>query len=147
MYMEKPCNLRFTVSSTNFAVPLGLTVIFDKSVIYTNPHVDAKIQVEHQFSDVYGEHELLVELFGKKSEHTKIDAAGQILSDALLTCTNVQIDGVSLDPYMHILAEYGHDYNGTQPMQSHNFSGVMGANGLVSFKFRTPFYLWELEYN
>ena len=147
MHMENPCTLGFTVSSTNSAVPLGLKVIFDKSVIYTTTHMDANVQIEHQFSDVCGEHELLLELFGKKSEHTKIDAAGQILSDVLLTCTDVQIDGVPLDPYMRILAEYCHDHNGTQPMKSHNFSGAMGCNGLVSFKFRTPVYLWELEYN
>ena len=147
MHMENPCTLGFTVSSTNSAVPLGLKVIFDKSVIYTTTHMDADVQIEHQFSDVCGEHELLLELFGKKSEHTKIDATGQILSDVLLTCTDVQIDGVPLDPYMRILAEYCHDHNGTQPMKSHNFSGAMGCNGLVSFKFRTPVYLWELEYN
>ena len=147
MHMENPCTLGFTVSSTNSAVPLGLKVIFDKSVIYETTHMDTNVQIEHQFPDVYGEHELFFELSGKKSEHTKIDAAGQILSDVLLTCTDVQIDGVPLDPYMRILAEYCHDYNGTQPMQSHNFSGAMGANGLVSFKFRTPVYLWELEYN
>ena len=148
MHMENPCTLGFTVSSTNSAVPLGLKVVFDKSVIYTTTHMDANVHIEHQFSDVCGEHELLLELSGKKSEHTKIDTAGQILSDVLLTCTDVQIDGVPLDLYMRILAEYCHDYNGTQPMQYHNFfSGTMGANGLVSFKFRTPVYLWELEYN
>jgi len=147
MHMEKPCTLRFTVGSTNSAVPLGLKVIFDNSVIYTTTHMDANVQIEHQFPDVYGEHELLIEMFGKKSEYTKIDAAGHILSDVLLTCSDVEIDGVPLGLYMGILAEYCHDYNGTQPMKSHNFAGPIGYNGLVSFKFRTPVYLWELEYN
>ena len=75
-----------------------------------------------------------------------IDEAGNIISDAKLTVTNVAFDDIQLGHMLTEKATYAHDFNGTGVMGQHKFYGEMGCNGTVSLKFSTPIYLWLLEH-
>lgn len=132
------------VQPTNTTIALGLRVTLDQVTIFETAHVTETVQVQHEISDADGEHELTFELFGKQSEHTKINETGEILSDALLAVSNISLDGIDLDQIFQSVAVYQHDFNGTQAATTAKFYGHMGCNGTVTLKFTTPVYLWLL---
>ena len=137
--------LKFVVNSTDYSVPLGMRISLDNNVIYENNHVSAPAEIQHQLLDNDSEHELTFEMFGKKPEHTKIDTAGDIVSDAVLSISEVEIDGIDIDYLFQQLTVYHHDFNGTQPPIEEKCYGTMGCNGTVQLKFTSPIYLWFLE--
>jgi len=143
--MSEQINLSFTISTTDYSVPLGIRVSLDRNVIYENTHVLDKTHVEYPMPDEDSEHELIFEMFGKSHEHTKIDNAGNIVSDAVLTIADVEIDGINIDYLIQTLAVYRHDFNGTQAAIEEKCYGTMGCNGTVQFNFTSPVYLWFLE--
>jgi|LakMenEpi03Aug12_release.lakeMendotaPanAssembly.Ray.scaffolds.fasta_scaffold57937_4 hypothetical protein len=145
MDQTEQITLKFRVGSTNYTVPLGLRILFDQQTILETPRVNHEIEIEHTFSDDDGEHELAIELFGKTAEHTKIDQAGEIVSDSVLTVDGIEIDAIDLNFLFQQLATYTHDFNGTQALTEQKFFGALGCNGVVKFKFTTPVYLWFLE--
>lgn len=149
--------LKFDVGTTNAECKLGVKVTLDSNVIYDNTHVTTTDHIAHDIDDQDAEHELIIELYGKLPQHTKIDEAGNIVKDALITVENFQIDDIDISSMLtdfpnalykdvptHII-QYYHDFNGTQPATINPFHGAMGCNGTVTLKFTTPVYLWLLE--
>jgi hypothetical protein len=143
--MSEQIILSFTVAATNYSVPLGLRVRLDNNIIYENTNISEESQIQHHMSDDDGEHELTFEMFGKISNHTKIDASGNIVSDAMLSISNIEIDEIDIDYIVQTQSVYHHDFNGTQPPIEDKFYGSIGCNGTVRLKFTTPVYLWLLE--
>lgn len=137
--------LKCKVTSTDFSAPLGLRIWLDDTVIYENAHVKAEEQIEHSFSDSEGSHELSFELFGKLPQHTKISDSGEILQDAMLSITSIELDEIDVFHLVENLAVYKHDFNGTQPLTEAKFHGPMGCNGKATIHFTTPVYMWMLE--
>ncbi len=135
----------FQVKPTNASIALGLRVVLDQVTIFENAQVTETVQLHHEMSDEDGEHELTFELFGKQPEHTEITETGDIVSDALLEISNIKLDGIDLDQIVQSLAEYHHDFNGSQAPINDKFYGYLGCNGTVTLKFTTPVYLWLLE--
>ena len=133
------------VGSTNFAVPLGLEIWLDQHKLFDQDHIDQDYNIEHEISDDDGDHELRFVLKHKQSDHTQVDADGNILSDALLSITDMRFDEINCDYLISTLVKYHHDYNGSQDPVVDKFYGSMGCNGTVSLKFSTPIYLWLLE--
>ena len=149
--------LEFDVGTTNAECKLGVKVTLDNNIIYDNPHVTEINHISYDISDQDAEHELAIELYGKLPEHTKIDSAGNIVKDALITVENFSIDDIDISSMLttyptqlysdvptHIV-QYCHDFNGTQPAIVDQFHGSLGCNGTVTLKFTTPIYLWLLE--
>jgi hypothetical protein len=149
--------LKFDVGTTDAECKLGVKVTFDNNVIYDNIHVTTTDHISHEISDQDAEHELIIELYGKLPQHTKIDDVGNIVKDALITVENFQIDDIDISSMLtnypnnlyqdvptHLIS-YRHDFNGTQPVTIDPFHGAMGCNGTVTLKFTTPVYLWLLE--
>jgi len=145
MDQTEQITLKFRVGSTNYTVPLGLRILFDQQTILETPRVNHEIEIEHTFSNDDGEHELAIELFGKTAEHTKIDQAGEIVSDSVLTVDGIEIDAIDINFLFQQLSAYTHDFNGTQAPIEQKFYGSLGCNGVVKFRFTTPVYLWFLE--
>lgn len=138
-------SLKFSVTSTDYSIPLGLRVALDKNIIFESLHIDKEVEIEYSLSDADDSHEWTFELIGKTADHTKIDPDGKILYDALLSINNIEIDGIDLNHIFQQLAIYSHDFNGTQTQTNEKFYGSMGCNGTVTLKFTTPVYLWLLE--
>lgn len=143
--MSDQIKISCTVDSTDYSVPLGMRISLDNVVVYENSHVSHETQIQHDLADDDGEHELTFELFGKTHEHTQIDDAGNIVSDAMLSVKDIQIDGMDINYLVHTMTVYHHDFNGTQAPQQNKFFGSMGCNGSAKFKFTTPIYIWFLE--
>jgi hypothetical protein len=107
--------------------------------------VTGPTNIEHELSDDDGEHTLRIVLKNKRSEHTRVDASGTILSDAVLTVTNISFDEIDCTQIVHDHAVYRHNFNGTGADIEDQFFSDMGCNGTVELKFATPVYLWLLE--
>ncbi len=135
-----------TITPTTAAVPLGMEIWIDNQKLFDQAHV----QESHKFSadilDNDGEHELRLVLKNKLSEHTLVDADNNIVSDARISVSNIEFDGIALNQLVPALAEYQHNFNGTGDQIIDEFYGEMGCNGTVTLKFTTPIYLWLLEH-
>lgn len=133
------------VSSTDFTVPLGLEIWLDQHRLFDQDHVGEIYNVEYDIVDDDGDHELRFVLKNKQSDHTQVDADGNIISDARITVNNIKFDGVDCDYLISTVAEYCHDFNGSGETTTQRFYGELGCNGTVSLKFSTPIYIWLLE--
>ena len=133
------------VSSTDFNVPLGLEIWLDQHLFFDQGHIDKIYQVEYELSDDDGDHELRFILKNKQPDHTQVDDLGNIVSDATVTLSDIEFDGINCQYLTTKLAQYHHDYNGSQDPVVDKFYGSMGCNGTVSLKFSTPIYIWLLE--
>ena len=123
-----------------------MRVSIDHDVIYESVHVRDPAEIQYSLSDDDdGRHELTFELFGKLPEHTILDKDGNIVSDAMITISNIEIDKIDINQIVQFQAVYNHDFNGTQAPKEDKFYGDMGCNGQLKLKFTTPFYLWLLE--
>ena len=139
------CKLSFSAAATGPGLHLRAWV--NDQVIADQALAESEIvNVEHEFEDVEDvEHTLTIEMSGKSLEHTKVDDVGEIVSDRVINISNLMLDEISLGQVLYELADYTHDFNGTQPEITEKFYGTMGCNGVVQFKFASPVYLWLLE--
>lgn len=131
--------------SANEAV-LDLRVVLDGQVQWQgSPDTDAQ-KISMELNDADDEsHVLEFVLSGKTPEHTKITEQGEITSDVTVRIENIAFDDIDVTQIVSELAEYHHDFNGTQPFIIDHFYGEMGCNGTVRLEFTTPIYLWLLE--
>jgi hypothetical protein len=91
------------------------------------------------------EHELRVVLKHKKSEHTTVDANGNITRDAVINVGSFEFEDIDVNQVVQEQAVYHHNFNGSAADVQDKFFGNMGCNGTLSLKFSTPIYIWLLE--
>jgi hypothetical protein len=133
------------ITPTNAAAALGMEIWIDNQKLFDQAHVQKNYRISTDLSDDDGDHELRFVLKNKLSEHTEVDADNTIVSDARISVSDIEFDGISLTHLVPALAKYQHNFNGTGEPIIDEFYGEMGCNGTVSLKFTTPIYLWLLE--
>lgn len=134
------------IGTTDPSVPLGMTIRFNGTEIFNSDHVQHTVDFAHEFPDTDGDHLLEFIMKNKTSEHTQLDAAGEIIQDACLTIKEFALEDINLDYNFTEYTVYEHDFNGAGPAIKDRFFGVMGCNGRVSLAFNSPVYLWLLEH-
>ena len=144
--MTNTVTISCTLNTTNPAAALGFEAWVDDEKFSDIDHVQAEHPILIEIPDDDGDHELKFILKNKTAEHTQIDKDNNIVSDAMLTITDVAFDEIELGHMLTELATYAHDFNGTTDVTQDTFHGAMGCNGTVSLKFSTPIYLWLLEH-
>lgn len=135
-----------TLDTTNSAAALGFEAWVDNQKFFDTDHVQAQHSIVMEIADDDGEHELRFVLKNKTSNHTQVDAAGNIVSDAVLTITDLAFDEISLGHMVTEQVVYTHNFNSTKELIQDKFYSELGCNGTVSLKFTTPVYLWLLEH-
>ena len=138
-------NISFDIETSDTICPFSVEILLDGIILVKNDHVQQKIAFSHAINDDDGDHELRIVIDGKTSEHTKLDATGNIIKDATLQLSNVVIDGLDFSQLFLDKCVYTHNFNGTQEEIADLFYCVAGCNGTISFRFSTPIYLWLLE--
>jgi hypothetical protein len=133
------------VAPSDTAIPLGCEIWIDDACVFDQGCVSEPVNVTHEFSDDDGKHTLRITLKNKLPEHTRIDDQDNIVSDALLSITEIAFDEIDCTQIVQELAVYRHNLNGAGPEIEDRFFGDMGCNGTVELKFTTPVYLWLLE--
>lgn len=139
-------NFCCSIAPTAAAVPLGMEIWIDDQKLFDQAHVQESHRISTDLLDDDGEHELRFVLKNKLSEHTQVDADNTIVSDARISVSGIEFDGIALNQLVPALAEYQHNFNGNEELSVHKFYGELGCNGTVSLKFTTPIYLWLLEH-
>jgi len=134
------------VDTNDASAELGLEAWINNIKFFDSTHIDQSQIISVDLSDDEGHHELRFVLTGKTVEHTKIDEQGNIVKDATLQLSDITIDGIDINQLFQEKSVYTHDFNGSQSEIQDKFYGVAGCNGVVSFHFTTPIYLWLLEY-
>jgi hypothetical protein len=135
-----------SIAPTNAAAALGMEIWIDDQKLFDQDHVQEHHRISTDLSDDDGEHELRLVLKNKLSEHTQVDDNNTIVSDARISVSDIEFDGIALNQLVTDLAEYQHNFNGTGEPIIDKFYGELGCNGTVSLKFTTPIYLWLLEH-
>ena len=143
--MSNTATISFDINTTNAHAELGVEVWINSNLVYQNTHVTALHSFSHTINDDDADHELRIVMSGKKPDHTKIDDQGNIIEDAMLAISNPAIDGIDINYLFNNKTIYKHDFNGSQDKIVDKFYGNMGCNGVISFEFTTPIYLWLLE--
>jgi len=133
------------VAPSDTATPLGCEIWINDACVFDQDRVNEPTVVNYEFSDDDGEHLLRITLKNKLPEHTRIDDQDNIVSDALLSITEIAFDEIDCTQIVQELAVYRHNLNSTGPEIEDRFFGDMGCNGTVELKFTTPVYLWLLE--
>ena len=143
--MTDQVQLTCTISSTNPTAAVGLEIWINDTQIYNTEHVSKTVNFAHEFADTDGEHQLQFVMKNKIHDHTKIDEAGNILSDCRICIEKLSFDEIDLQQIFIEQAVYEHDFNGTADPIQDQFFGEMGCNGTLTLAFTTPIYLWLLE--
>lgn len=143
--MSDTLKINLEITSSNPAVPLGLEVWVDDRCITDTAHVSDLVVCKCEIEDSDAQHELRIVLKNKLPEHTKIDADGNIVEDAILTVKSVEFDEININDLVILKSQYSHSFNKQQEPIVDRFFGVLGCNGTVSLKFSTPFYLWLID--
>ena len=142
--MNNTAKIKFNVGTTNMAAGLAMQIwidsekIFDQIIVETTP-------VEFNLSEDEAEHSLRFVMSNKMPDHTRIDDAGNIISDSRLTVSDIEFDEILLGQIVTDKAVYTHNFNGTTAETQEKFYGEIGCNGTVELKFTTPVYIWLLE--
>jgi hypothetical protein len=144
--MASTVTITFKIDTTDASALLGFEAWIDNHKFFESDHVSALEQISTQLPDDSANHELRLVMKNKTVDHTKIDEAGNIISDARLVITDLAFDEILLGHVVTEQAVYAHDLNGSGTMSDHKFYGEIGCNGVVSLKFATPMYLWLLEH-
>jgi len=144
--MENKFVITAEVDTNSADLPVGLEVWVDNQLMQDINPVTGATLVSVEVEDIDGaEHNLKFVLKNKTQEHTTVDEAGNIVSDAVVEIKNLKFDEIELGHMFFEQAVYRHDFNGNGPATEDKFYGTMGCNGTVSLKFTTPMYLWLLE--
>jgi len=143
--MTDQVQLTCTISSTNPTAAVGLEIWINDTQIYNTEHVSKTVNFAHEFADTDGEHQLQFVMKNKTHDHTKIDEAGNILSDCRICIEKLSFDEIDLQQIFIEQAVYEHDFNGTADKIKDQFFGELGCNGTLTLAFTTPIYLWLLE--
>ena len=137
--------ISFEISPSDLACPLGVEVWVDQQQIFDTEHLADTVNVSHDIDENDAEHLLRVVLKHKKTEHTTVDADGNITQDAVINVGSFEFEEIDINQIVQDQAIYTHDFNGSSNTTQSKFFGSMGCNGTVSLKFTTPIYLWLLE--
>jgi hypothetical protein len=133
------------VSPINANSALGFEAWIDDTLMFDISSVQTSTEVSIPMPDDVADHVLKMVLKGKCAEHTIVDSDGNILSDSVLTISDLAFDGIVLGKIVYDKATYTHNFNGSSKSVEEQFFDTMGCNGTVALKFSTPVYLWLLE--
>ena len=125
---------------------------FKGNIIGTEDKPDV-IEFEHEV-DEDNEYSLSIKRSGKTHKQTVVNEKGDYLKDQLLHIKNIEIDEIDIGALVYegvYTPEYPEPWAsqqreaGYELKQSFKNVTVMGHNGVWTFKFNSPFYMWLLE--
>lgn len=136
----------FTFRARSTHSNLKLTVWLNEKIVLEPLLSTESTEYSITFEDVEdGKYQVNFELSGKTPDMTKIDSVGNILSDEVVEINEITVEDIDVTQLFFEKSVYRHNFNGTRDAIDDQFYGTMGCNGVVSFEFTTPFYLWLLE--
>lgn len=143
--MSEKIKLSLDLVNESNCADLVIELLIDNQSFYINKVIPGTHSLSHEVDLEEGDHTFDIVLSGKTVDHTKVDEAGNIVSDVLIHVANIALDDINIDQIMSEQAVYTHNSNNTAELTEHKFYGPMGCNGTVRLNFTSPFYLWLLS--
>lgn len=148
--MEDTATLTFKVKrfDDNRELPIMLEVRLDGEAKYSREVPFEEETVSIAFSDAEAEHTLEIEMSGKTYAHTKLAEDGTVVSDTAIEVYDFCLEDIEIGYNVTSASKYVHSYNNPDPnaeIISEQFNNNMGCNGVATFKFSTPAFIWLLE--
>ena len=141
--LGKTMILKLTLAATEDSNDVKLDVYVDNEKIFHLCASNAEQTIIHEITELPGDHVLRLEMSGKTKHHTTINSHGEMTYDVAFLVNALEFEEIDMTPilYQGTLC-YTHNLNGSAVERIDEFSGFMGCNGTVDFKFFTPIYLW-----
>jgi len=124
---------------SNRAVGLKLDFRFDDISLPPMILTDTIQQFRHEFNDSSASHKFEIILSGKQPEMTKLDHKGNIVEDVFAEIFDFKIAEIELGQVFYGQSIYF--YHG----KLGQFYKQLGCNGIVTFNFYSPVYVWLME--
>ena len=137
--------IKFDLTNTDYAIPLGFVLQIDDKIIEDIAHVKNETVIHKTINLDEGMHRLQLTMKNKTQNHTIVDENNNIIQDAMLKVDNFILDKIELHNTFLENTVYHHDFNGTGKPIKDLFFGEIGCNGTVVFEFTSPIYIWFLE--
>jgi hypothetical protein len=143
--MQQNPQISFDINTSDHTAEIAVAVFINDDCIFKTLHYQWAQKIQFSISDDDNEYELRIEISGKNADHTTVDSEGNIVKDVVIQLSNFDMDGIDINQLFQEKSVYTHDFNGTKDTIEDQFFGIAGCNGVISFKFSTPMYLWLLE--
>lgn len=135
--------------STAAASDITIEVSADGEVVHRSNLLQDVVRLEFELAehDQITQQKILINLDGKKNQHTCVDHQGTIVSDVAVEIKKFEIENIDVrNIFCSGQLCYLHNYNGKSDWYTDEFSGYIGFNGTVSFDLYSPVYLWIGEH-
>jgi hypothetical protein len=137
---------KFRAQPNNQGTAWKIRVLDCGKVFFEQDNIRELTNIEYEFDDdVDAVHQVQIEISGKLPSDTVIDQDGNIIKDNVLELTDFVLDEFDVNQIVYSKAVYRHDFNGTQDIINDQFFSTVGCNGVISFEFQSPVYIWLLE--
>lgn len=137
---------QFCVRPNNSDTAWKIRASDNHQVFFEQDNVQDIVNVAYEFNDdIEIIHQIQIEISGKGPNDTVLDQQGNIVKDNVIELSNFVLDEFDIDQIVYKKSLYSHDFNGTGAKGQHQFYGIAGCNGTISFEFRSPAYIWLLE--
>jgi hypothetical protein len=138
--------LSLTISATTDCNDIALQVFINDTEIFQSTAKCQQQIIEHIISEDPSDHVLKIKMTGKNRKHTQINSQGEIVSDVAFIVDRLEFEDIDMTPIFYYNNPcYTHNLNGSGVDRVDEFSGFMGCNGTIEFKFYTPIYLWMYQ--
>lgn len=135
--------LKLSLSATVDCADVVIKVYVDNNEIFQSVATTLEQIITHEIPETPSDHVLRLEMSGKTKYHTKISPAGELTYDVAFLVNALEFEDIDMTPvFYHHTPCYTHNLNGSAEERIDEFSGFIGCNGTVDFKFSTPIYLW-----
>jgi hypothetical protein len=133
------------LEATAAAPEITVDILLNETLLYQSALNQTLISITHNFDDTVEcvEQKIQIRFAGKSNHHTKCDDDGNIISDVALIVKNFEIEHIKVvDIFCLGKKCYQHNFNGTAEEFVDEFYGYIGCNGVITFDFYSPIYLW-----
>ena len=141
--LGKLMKLSLTLSATKDCNDVCVKIFIDNIEIFQSTAKCQPHTIEYTILENPADHDLKIVMAGKTRRHTQINNQGEIISDVAFMVDRLEFEDIDMTPIFYQgEPSYTHNLNSSSAERTDEFSGFMGCNGTVSFKFSTPIYLW-----
>jgi hypothetical protein len=138
--------LSLTLAATADCNDVTLEIYVDSNKIFQSAASTQVQTVSYSLSENPSDHVLRLVMSGKTRHHTTINPQGEILHDVAFLLNALEFENIDMTPvFYHNNPCYTHNLNGSAIERVDEFSGYIGCNGTIDFKFSTPIHLWMYQ--
>jgi hypothetical protein len=137
-------HIELDISANTDCNDIVLEVYVDHTKLFQSVAQTQIQTITYNLTEESAEHELKLIMSGKTSEHTIVDANGQITCDIFFIINRLEFEELDMRELFCLgrRSRHRHNFNSSWPEFDDEFYGNIGCNGTVFIPFSTPIYLW-----